>query len=209
MKQLFIILFALCVWAPGLYGQDSSAALIAMSDELFSNSQPSIGSSRPRVVVVEFFDYRCGACRRMHPVMEQLVDQHGDVRVVLMEFPVLGSRSQLLAKAALAAHQQGKFALLHDAFMHHNGSLPSSEQSITLLAKKLGIDTDQLIKDMNDPQRDKELDRIQRIARKLGVTATPHFFVSNNPASKDRVFAVRGMAPLPVFDDAVKKARGQ
>ena len=42
------------------------------------------------LVVVEFLDYRCGYCRRAHPEVQKLVEQDGNIRLIVKEFPILG-----------------------------------------------------------------------------------------------------------------------
>ena len=41
------------------------------------------------VTVVEFFDYRCGYCKRFAPTLEKIKKQDPKLRVVYKEFPIL------------------------------------------------------------------------------------------------------------------------
>jgi protein-disulfide isomerase len=67
------------------------------------------------VTLVEFFDYNCPYCRRMGPVMTQAEVADPKLRIVYKEFPILGPASVFAAKAALAAHKQGKYFAFHQA----------------------------------------------------------------------------------------------
>ena len=60
-----------------------------------------IGNPDADVVVVEFFDYACGYCRRMVGDVERLVADDPKVKVVFREFPILGPGSVEAARTAL------------------------------------------------------------------------------------------------------------
>jgi len=65
---------------------------------------PVMGNPLGRVNVVEFFDYRCPSCRRMQPVLEELLAKHRDVRLMLREWPIFGGVSVFAANVAIAAN---------------------------------------------------------------------------------------------------------
>ena len=74
-------------------------------DELTrSPDSPVLGNPDGDVAVVEFFDYRCPYCKLMatRGLIETL-EQDGNVRIVMKEFPILGDDSLYAAKAALAS----------------------------------------------------------------------------------------------------------
>src|SRR3546814_8484669 len=66
----------------------------------------AVGPADAKVSVVEFFDYRCGFCKRMMPDVMRLISDKPHVRVVLKEFPVLGPESVTASRAALAVLRQ-------------------------------------------------------------------------------------------------------
>jgi len=68
------------------------------------------GAEDGDVVLVEFFDYACGYCRKSNADVDRLLREDKRLKVVWREFPVLGENSVLAAEASLAAAQQGKFA---------------------------------------------------------------------------------------------------
>src|ERR1700761_7556134 len=55
---------------------------------------PSIGSTTPKVTLVEFFDFRCPYCRRMVPVLDRVAKDNPDLRIVFKDMPILGSESK-------------------------------------------------------------------------------------------------------------------
>jgi len=68
------------------------------------------GAEDGDVVLVEFFDYACGYCRKSNADVDRLLREDKGLKAVWREFPVLGEDSVLAAEASLAAAQQGKFA---------------------------------------------------------------------------------------------------
>ena len=54
------------------------------------------------VTVIEFFDYRCGYCKRVAGMVTQLQKDEPGVRVVYKDFPILGEASVFAARTVLA-----------------------------------------------------------------------------------------------------------
>jgi len=142
-----------------------------------SSGSPVGGNPKGDVTVVEFFDYRCGYCRKSFPAVVELEKSDPNVRIVFKEFPILGPASLLAARAALAARLQGKYFALHKKMM--GGEVEISEAGIMGAASKLGLDTDKLRKDMNSPAITEEIQKNNRLASELGITGTPAFIVGN------------------------------
>jgi protein-disulfide isomerase len=140
-----------------------------------SPGSPVGGNPKGDVTVVEFFDYRCGYCRKSFPAVVELEKTDPNVRIVFKEFPILGPASLLAARAALAARLQGKYFALHKKMM--GGEVEISETGIMEAASKLGLDTDKLREDMNSPAISEEIQKNNRLASEIGITGTPAFIV--------------------------------
>jgi len=50
------------------------------------------------VTVVEFFDYRCGYCKRVASVLKEIMAGDPNLRVVFKELPILSQESNLLPR---------------------------------------------------------------------------------------------------------------
>src|SRR5690606_23331947 len=72
---------------------------------------PVLGAPMAPVTIVEFSDFECPYCARARPLLERVVEEHpGQVRLVFKHYPLEGHvHSRLAARAAVAAHAQGKF----------------------------------------------------------------------------------------------------
>mgnify|MGYP006280244273 CR=1 FL=1 len=178
----------------------AQAAIESQREGLISSAHPSVGPLDAAVHVVEFFDYRCGYCRRMVPALEALQRSHDDVRVVYVEFPVLGPDSLRAAQASLAAWQQDPdgYWEFHKAMMTADDL---SAPAIEALAAAHGLDTDRLIDDMQGPAVRERLQTNFQMAQAIGIEGTPAFVVGDS--------FMPGAVPLERLEAAVAAAREQ
>ncbi len=126
------------------------------------------------VTVVEFFDYRCGYCKRSLDAVRGALRLAG-VRVQLREYPILGDASVRAARAALAAARQGAYEAAHFALMEHDGEFDAAE--IDSIMRGLGLDMERLAADLDSAGIDALIDANRELAARLGVTGTPAFLV--------------------------------
>jgi protein-disulfide isomerase len=159
--------------------REASRNAIATHREALLNdaSLPSKGAARPSATIVEFFDYRCPYCKRMNPVIADLVHADRGLRVVLVDIPILGPGSVTAARAALAAQRQGRYSEMHDALMRLRGE--PTEAEIMRLAAELRLDAERLRRDMADPVVSQRLDANIRLAQALGIQGTPAYVIGN------------------------------
>ncbi len=104
-------------------------------------TDPSKGNPDAEVLVVEFFDPNCPACKVMHPIMQSVVDEHGDdARFVYRPF-ILWEHSIVQVEALHHAHQEGKFFEMLDAQFERQ--VPGGGLTFTQLeeiADEIGVD---------------------------------------------------------------------
>jgi len=136
---------------------------------------PVSGNTEGDVTLVEFFDYNCGYCKRVFSYVPDLERQDPNLRVVWKEFPILGPVSRYAARVAMAADRQGKYHEFHNAAM--GGGRLVSEEQVLKIAEKVGLDTQRLLKDMEDPAIEAYLDETIQLAGALGINGTPGFVV--------------------------------
>jgi protein-disulfide isomerase len=107
------------------------------------------------VTLVEFFDYRCGVCKRVHPIVNQLIKQDGKIRIVYKEWPILGAQSIFASRAAIASRKQGddKYLDFHNRMMAARQAL--TNDAVFKLAARAGLDPARLKRDMRAPEIDK------------------------------------------------------
>lgn len=146
--------------------------LTSRADELFEDPRDPVTNPDGDVVVVEFFDYRCGYCRSMTDGLEQLLANDTGLRFVFKEYPILGEDSMRAAQAALAAALQDGYEPMHFALMR---ARDMSIDGIRRLATEHGLDPDQLVADMESDKVTQHISDNLELARSLGVNGTPSF----------------------------------
>ena len=142
-------------------------------------ASPAAGSTAPdAVTVVEFFDYRCGYCKRMAPTIAKFVNA-SKARIVYKELPILGPDSIVAAKAALAARKQGDvYTKFHQDLMALEGTITMA--SIEKVATRNNLDFAKLKADMDAPEIQAQISATQKLAESIGVNATPSFVIGND-----------------------------
>ena len=161
------------------YRRQRQVGRIAANWEALARAEgdPAIGPEDADAVLVEFFDYRCGFCKRVLGDVMALAAADSRLRIVFKEFPILGPLSVVAARASLAADRQGKWTEFHVALMSAPGAL--SEDRIMDIAAETGLDIAQLRVDMESEAVTAVIERNRVLANALGIGGTPAFLVKN------------------------------
>ena len=153
---------------------------IAQNKEALYNDGFSHVAGNPNgdVTLIEFFDYRCGYCRKVRADLLTLMEQDSGVRLILKELPILSETSHEAAKAAIAAQNQGGdlYWKYHQAMLEADG-LDSA--AIYDIAADVGLDVARLKTDMEDPAVEKKIEQTHDLASKIGVDGTPAFIIGD------------------------------
>lgn len=154
------------------------AAIAARQNDLLHDpASPVSGNANGDVTLVEFFDYRCGFCKRAAGAVTQLQKEDPKVRIVYKDFPILGEASELAAKAALASTTQGKHQIFHEALLAAKGDV--TKEQVLYIATEVGLDAKRLEADMANSEWQTVIDRNRALAKELGITGTPGFIAGN------------------------------
>jgi len=168
------------------------------SDEILNDPHAPVGGNpEGDVTLVEFFDYNCPYCRRVAPTVTELEAADPDLRLVYKEFPILGPSSQFAARAALASRRQGKYIPFHNALMQADEQV--TEESVMEIAREVGLDTEQLRADMQEPAIQEAIGRNLQLANTLGITGTPSFIIGEE--------VVPGAVDLRTLQSMIARAR--
>lgn len=170
-----------------------------------SPNDPVSGNVNGKITVTEFFDYQCPHCVKMVPVLDNIIKNNPNVRLVFKEFPIRGPMSETAARAALAANKQGKYAI----FSH---KLIAFEQPLTAavifnIAQSVGLNVEQLKKDMQDPSISKQLEVTAQLAQDLKLFGTPALFIGKtNGSATDKVQYAPGSINEKELQNMIDKA---
>ena len=179
---------------------DAKAAVVLKDrrGEVFDDpASPIGGNPQGDVTIVEFFDYRCPYCKQVQPALQKLLDQDRKLRFVYKEMPVLGAPSVTAAHAALAARLQGKYEHFHSAMMATKGQI--TDEVVYQVAGSVGLDVDQLKRDMGAPEIEQAVKANLALAKALDIHGTPGFIIGEH--------IVPGAIDLDALKDLVADAR--
>jgi len=137
---------------------------------------PYMGSDTPKVIIIEFFDYNCGYCKKSLDAVKELLRTEYDLKISFRDYPILAPSSRTAAKAALAAKNQGKYFSFHSALMSMQGNL--NEDKIFTIANNLEMDIEKLKIDMQKDEIEKIIEENESLARKLNIRGTPTFIIN-------------------------------
>ena len=148
----------------------------------------------PVIRVVALTRYgSCDACTQAHQALGQALTDlgagAGDIQVIVQPVPLSDPHNQRLARLALAAGLQEKFAPFNDALMNYDGAL--TDDVVKTLAAGAGVDFDQLNADMNDPRVDDALNAGRALMDAVKPPALPSFVFNDHlvfAPPKDGVF---------------------
>lgn len=146
------------------------------------------GSPNAPVVITEWFDYQCPACRsyslNREPEIERLYVNTGKVRFVSRNLPFLGPESFLAAEAAECAADQGRYwayrTLLFQRWQGENVGAYRPE-NLKRLASELGLDRGKFDACLDSGKYREAVLAEVREGNALGVRATPTFFINGRP----------------------------
>jgi protein-disulfide isomerase len=138
---------------------------------------PLKGNASAKITIVEFADYECPHCKRLQPVLRQVVEEfHNDVKVYFKHYPLpQHTNARLAAEAAVAAQKQGKFWPFQDKLWDKQDEL--SPAVIEGLAKQSGLDVAKFRQDLASPAVKDRVQKDRAEGQALGLQATPTVYI--------------------------------
>lgn len=138
---------------------------------------PYKGDPDADVVIVEFADFTCSHCARAAVAMEGVAERHGDdVGIFFKNYPLGSPTGEQAARAAMAAHEQGRFWEMHQRLFEHQQDLDRSR--IDQFVRQLGMNYDRFTEDMNDAQLRRRIANDRDEGLEAGVRGTPAIFIN-------------------------------
>jgi protein-disulfide isomerase len=202
MLQSAVPLLAISPFASGFsqaLAQDAEANLLSEGSVLRDPEIPVAGNPDGDITIVEYFDFRCPYCKKVHPDLLQVVQDDGNIRLVYKDWPIFGGVSVDAAKLTLATKFQAKFVAAHNALIGAKSNL--TEANVAQILTAAGIDADRAARDLvaNAKAIDAILARSDAQAKAFGFQGTPAFIIGK--------FRVPGALSVDNFKQAIKDAR--
>lgn len=167
---------------------------------------PVLGNADAPVTIVEFADFRCSFCEKLHkdavPQIQRDYVDTGTVKFAFRHFPILGPASMVAANAAECANAQGTFWEFHN-YLYDNQPSESDTSMYTVdamteIAGTLGLKTDAFRTCLAGNTYAQKITDDLNAGRAAGVTGTPATFVNGQ--------LVSGAAPYASFKAVIDAA---
>ncbi len=136
------------------------------------------GNPDGKYTLVEFFDFSCGYCKQMAPRIKNIIEKNSDVKVIFKPVSFLSPNSEVAAKAAIAAHNQGKYLEMYTAIM---AEPRINEAVVDKIAKGLKLDMDKYKKDYAAEETMNILKSVKNTADKIGMQSVPTLILNGMP----------------------------
>jgi protein-disulfide isomerase len=160
-------------------------AAVSETSTLIRPHSPVMGPADARVTIVEFFDPACETCRRLYPVVKQIMAEYPkDVRVVL-RYAAFHDGSDQVVRMLEAARKQGVYVPVMEALLAAQPEWADHQQpnieKAWAAAGAAGLNVDQARKDVSAPEITAVLTQDAADIETVGVKQTPTFFVNGKP----------------------------
>ncbi len=152
--------------------KEASRLFLENIDALNNNPNvPHVGKDDAEIVLVEFFDFSCGYCKRLAPSVASIVEANPDIKVVFQPITFVAPISRYAAQAAIAANLQGKFFPMYKELLGFDGRL--TEAKIDEIAQKNGLDMDQYKQDVNSDKVKDVINEVAALGEKVQIRGVP------------------------------------
>ena len=185
LKQLYfiVIITALSclplkaeVTVKDLFFDESKPFHLKIIDVIPEQGILQIGNDDAKNTIIEFMDYFCGYCKKVHVELLQIANERKDTRIIFLQHPVLSESSKLLANMVVAANMQNKGIELHNALFGVEGNLNNAK--LKQIIEELEINNAKLNIDMSKDEVRNIVNLSSFLANGSGARGTPTFFVN-------------------------------
>ncbi len=151
---------------------------------------PARGPRDASVTIIEFADYECPYCQKIHPELKQLEQEfHGQVVFAFKDYPLsMHKHAEKAAEAARCAGRQGKFWEYHDALFEGKNGLDVSVLKVD--ARTVGLDGAAFDACIDSGAEAAGVKQDIEEGSHLGLTGTPTIFVNKHLFSGTTSYAV-------------------
>ena len=159
-----------------LFFDDSKPFHLKIIDVIPEQGILQIGNDDAKNTIIEFMDYFCGYCKKVHVELLQIASERNDTRIIFLQHPVLSESSKLLANMVVAANMQNKGIELHNSLFQVEGNLNNAK--LKQIIEDLEINNAKLNIDMSKNEVRNIVSLSSFLANGSGARGTPTFFVN-------------------------------
>jgi len=140
---------------------------------------PSIGDNNAKVILIEYTDFACNACKNTNDILNEIKNIYGNrIKIVFKALPVINELlSKKAAVAAYCAGEQNKFWEFKDLLFENNNIL--FDETFYNLAGALGLNQQNFTTCLNSQKYDALINNNIAEALKLQIISIPTIYINN------------------------------
>ena len=170
---------------------------------------PSMGSTKAPVTIVEFSDFECRYCKQFHnetlPKLKKAYIDTGLVRFIHKDLPLpFHEHARQAATAARCAQEDGKYWEAYEALFNQQNCL-NCKGPLAITAKT-GIDQGKLAACIKDKRQQQAVSINTSEAELNGIRATPTFVIGPTNQKLHTGEIIEGALPWETFRSTIDKA---
>jgi protein-disulfide isomerase len=157
---------------------------------------PSRGAQQPAIQIVDFSDLQCPHCKAAQPIVEKVVADFPQVRLVFQQFPLPASLHPWAMKAAQYADCAGRmdkdafWKYVNTIFENQGGiALATADDQLQGFATAVGLDGQKVASCAATSETEARLKKSLDLGESLDVNETPTVFINGR--------RVPGIANIP------------
>jgi protein-disulfide isomerase len=177
-----------------LFFDDSKPYYLKILDALPESAIIAIGPKNAKNTIIEFMDYFCGYCKKIHPELISLVEKRDDTRVIFLQHPILSESSNIIAKMVVAANLQKKGWEMHHGLFTVKGSL--TQEKLDQIIVESEINKTKLMIDIGKDEINNIVKLSSFLAMGSGARGTPALFINEE--------FIGGYLPLEKLESSLK-----
>ena len=140
------------------------------------NGKIEIGPKNAKNTIIEFMDYFCSYCKKIHPELIELVEKRNDTRVIFLQHPILSQSSTLIAEMVVAASYQNKDLEFHNKLFTIQGNI--TREKLDKLIESLEINSIKFSIDLSKDETKNIVKLSSFLANGVGARGTPTLFIN-------------------------------
>ena len=169
-------LFASDMTLKELFFDNSKPYYLKILDAIPQEAILQSGPQDAKNTIIEFMDYFCGYCKKIHSELIELVNNRDDTRVIFLQHPILSESSTVVAYMVIAANMQNKGFELHNELFSIEGSL--NQKKLDEILDKLEINKVKLRIDIGKEEIKNTVNLSSFLANGAGARGTPTLFIN-------------------------------
>ena len=136
-----------------------------------------IGFNNADITIYEFVDYNCGYCQKFHDVLLELIANNKNLRVEIIQLPILSDFSLDLAKITMASILTGDFEKVHNYLYSSERRSDLPEIFADLFLR--GINIKSIKENINSVQITNKIKEHKALADLFRLNGTPALIIGN------------------------------